>query len=302
VLIWAALRFGPRATSAATLVVTGSAVAGTLLGRGVFADGTPREALMAAQIFMGMVAGTVAILGAVTAERNRAEDALRQARASLEATVERRTAELQSLLAQKNVLLQEVHHRVKNNLQVVSSVLHMQSRQIQDPGLRTALQDSEDRVRAIALVHEKLYDARDLASIDVRRYLESLGAGLVRAASGPTKVALDFDGADLMLGIDTAIPCGLIVNELISNALKHAFPGRASGRIAVRIHKNERISLDVADDGVGFPPTMDFRSTPTLGLRLVSSLTQQLGGTIELDRSQGTCFQIRLPRELARSR
>src|SRR5262249_37180206 len=157
-----------RVTSAATLVVTSGAVAGTLLGRGVFAGEAPPEALMTAQVFMGMVAGTVAILGAVTAERNRAEEALRQAQASLEATVERGTAELQSLLTQKSVLLQEVHHRVKNNLQVVSSVLHMQSRQIHDPTLRAALQDSEGRVRAIALVHEKLHEAQDLASIDAR--------------------------------------------------------------------------------------------------------------------------------------
>jgi two-component sensor histidine kinase len=210
--------------------------------------------------------------------------------------VEQRTRELRSALVDKDLLLHEVHHRVKNNLQVVASLLHLQSAQTPDPRTREALRESESRVRAIALVHERLHQSAALANLDMVGYLEAIGQGVIRSMAGRTAITFGVEAGGVRLGADAAIPCGLIVNELVSNALKYAFPGRARGSIAVRLTaRGASITLEVADDGVGLPPSVELRRVPTLGLRLVESLADQLGGTVELHRSAGTCCQIRFP-------
>lgn len=209
---------------------------------------------------------------------------------------------LRSSLAEKEVLLKEVHHRVKNNLQVVSSMLSLQMAQIKDPEATELFQESQFRVRSIALFHEKLYQSKDLARVDIAEYLRGLATGLFATYGvNPAKVVLSVRADDVPLGVDAAISCGLIVNELLSNALKHAFPGGRSGAIRIELRGEERrVTLSVADDGVGLPPDVDFQNHATLGLRLVSILTEQLRGSIELERRAGTCFQVCFGMEAAR--
>jgi PAS domain S-box-containing protein len=204
---------------------------------------------------------------------------------------------LEASLQEKTVLLQEIHHRVKNNMQVISSLLDMQAMQSPDPEVRQALQDSKNRIRAMAFVHDRLYQSPDLARVDLGNYLEGLARYLF-AVSTPqaTEVDLHVEIEDLSLGLDEAIPCGLIINELVSNALKYAFPPDETDggeiRIEVRPRQDGQLVLTVGDNGVGLPPEVDPWTSPSLGLRLVGMLTQQLGGTLELDRRAGTVFRI----------
>jgi two-component sensor histidine kinase len=224
----------------------------------------------------------------------------------LEQQVRQRTAELlqtnerlQASLAEKEVLLKEIHHRVKNNLQVISSLLDLQSHHTIDPAAAEMFRDSQLRVRSLALVHERLYRAHDLARVDFAGYLEGLTDRLfqsyrVHAAS----VRLDLrTGGDVRLPIDLAVPCGLLVNELVSNCLKHAFAGRPGGtvRIEMRPEGERRLLLEVADDGVGLSDAVDLRQVGTFGLQLVAMLADQLKGTVAIDRTGGTAFRIVFP-------
>jgi PAS domain S-box-containing protein len=215
---------------------------------------------------------------------------------------ERKRAEqgIQASLREKEVLLKEIHHRVKNNLQVVSSMLDMQSLSTQSPEAIEALEDSRHRVRTMAFVHERLYQAEDLSSIDVREYLESLTSYLLASYESSARgIRLDLQIEDLGLDLDSAIAIGLIANELVSNVLKHAFPPawQGEGRIGVEFSATDedRVALRVTDNGVGLPPDLDLEGAESLGLRLVSMLAQQLQGTLELDRSTGTTFRITFP-------
>jgi PAS domain S-box-containing protein len=208
--------------------------------------------------------------------------------------------QVETSLREKEVMLQEIHHRVKNNLQVISSLLDMQSLTVDDATTLQVLQDSQSRVRSMALVHEKLYQSPDLASIDVAEYVYSVAAYLRQVYSTQGReITLDVQVDAVSLDLDTAIPCGLIINELVSNALKHAFPPEETGggkvRIALRSPGDGQLSLMVSDDGVGMPPDMDFETPQTLGLQLVDLLTQQIEGTLDLDRDGGTTFEIRFP-------
>ena len=204
--------------------------------------------------------------------------------------------EIRKTLKEKEMLLKEIHHRVKNNLQVISSLLRLQARNTQDRKTQEMFQESQNRIQSMALIHEKLHRSRDLNKIDFAEYIRDLANDLVhlfRTHSG--LVALEVDAADgVSLGIDAAIPCGLIVNELISNSLKHAFPDGMDGKIRVEIHSrpDREMTMVVGDNGVGFPKDMDFRNTETLGMQLVNSLTAQLGGRIELHVNGGTEFKI----------
>ena len=210
--------------------------------------------------------------------------------------------QIQASLREKEVLLQEIHHRVNNNLQVISSLLTLQSSLIQDPQLFQVFQDSQHRVRSMALVHEKLYQSSDLARIDVAEYVQSLVDYLLVAYGDRVRaITPRIQSADVSLGIDAAVPCGLIINELVSNALKHAFslkedkPAaefRPEIRIGLSAGDEGQLTLVVGDNGVGLPPDLDWQDSPSLGLQLVSILTRQLGGTIELDKSVGTTFRI----------
>jgi PAS domain S-box-containing protein len=198
-------------------------------------------------------------------------------------------------LREKEVLLKEVHHRVKNNLQIISSLLNMQSRSIQDPRILEVFRESQNRVRSLALVHERLYRSPDLARVDFGEYIRSLVSSLFASYSSLTHgIAYEIDAGETLVGVDLAIPCGLVLNELVSNALKHAFPGGRRGKISIAFHRREKgpYVLRVKDNGAGFHTELDIGNTPTLGMQLVDTLTKQLAGTLELNRAGGTEFTL----------
>lgn len=209
----------------------------------------------------------------------------------------KRTEEqLNQSLKEKEILLKEIHHRVKNNLQVISSVLRLQSDYVKDEKVLELFQDSQNRIRSMALIHEKLYQTSSLLKINLDEYIRDLTNALMRSYAASFQVAtLSTNAEGIWLDIDRAIPCGLIVNELVSNALKHAFP-KASQENQIRIDvssaSNNELVLKVCDNGIGFPQNLDFRNTESLGLELVCIFTEQLDGTIELDRENGTIFTI----------
>jgi PAS domain S-box-containing protein len=211
---------------------------------------------------------------------------------------ERKRAEEQinTSLREKEVLLKEIHHRVKNNLQVISSLLSLQAKQITDKDAQVAFEESRRRIRTMAIVHEELYRSRNIADINLAEQLARLTDELMRSL-GREGVHAVVDAEPVFLQIDKAIPCGLIVNELVTNAYKHAFPGQRSGTVTVRLHRKDEtmLELSVHDDGVGFPPDKDFRKVPSMGMVLVNALTQQLSGTLTLDEKGGTSFIIQFP-------
>jgi len=213
---------------------------------------------------------------------------------------ERKKAEqkLKASLKEKEVLLREIHHRVKNNLQIISSLLLLQSNQISGKKNLELFQESQNRVKSMALIHEKLYQSQDLASINFKEYLNTLIIGLFRSyQSHSSHVELKLNIDDISLGIDSAIPCGLIINELVSNSLKYAFPNGREGVISVvlRSLNKKDVELVVSDNGIGMPEDLDFRNTKSLGLHLVTILAEdQLGGEIKLSRDKGTEFRIKL--------
>jgi PAS domain S-box-containing protein len=196
----------------------------------------------------------------------------------------RAEAKIRASLAEKEVLLKEVHHRVKNNLQIVASLVNLQLEDQSDPALLALLGDVRDRVRTMALVHERLYQSADLAGIEFDEYAHCLLNDLWRMhGSSGSSVRLRLDLQPLALSIERAVPCGLILNELASNALKHAFRGGTGGDVSVALHAagDGRVTLQVSDTGTGLPPGLDWRQTKSLGLRLVQMLSTQLGGTVE---------------------
>jgi PAS domain S-box-containing protein len=210
---------------------------------------------------------------------------------------ERREAEEQvrKSLHEKELLVKEVHHRVKNNLTVIHSLLKLQSRYVEEERYREMFNDSMGRIKSMATIHEKLYRSEDLAKINFSDYISDMTDSLYRSYElSPGKVTLKKDVEKVTLGIDASIPCGLIVNELISNALKYAFPEDRKGEIklSLRMKGRDEIELTVSDDGVGIPEGLDYRKTDTLGLNLVRDLVGQLGGIMELNREKGTEFQI----------
>jgi PAS domain S-box-containing protein len=208
---------------------------------------------------------------------------------------------VEASLREKEVLLKEIHHRVKNNLQITSSLLRLQAARIPVAEAQQFLRESQDRIRSMALVHEMLYRSQDLARIDFGEYARSLVQQLLRSYSVDVRqLKHTIDIEHTLLGVDEAVPCGLIINELVANSLKHAFPANRGGRIWVRMESDEhRYTLRVGDDGVGFSKEMDFQQTETLGLQLVRTLTDQLGGVISLSREAGTEFTVSFPRRAA---
>ena len=208
---------------------------------------------------------------------------------------ERAEARIRSSLEEKEVLLQEIHHRVKNNLQIVSSLLELQSSHLHDPAAVAMLSDSRNRVRSMALVHERLYQTENLADIALREYVPELCTDLRNSYLADAKgVALQVNVADISFDVDHAIPCGLIINELVSNAFKYAFPNSREGTVTVELAPTGLggFELTVRDDGAGMPAELDFESPSTLGLQLVSALVGQLKGVIQVDRSAGTTIAI----------
>lgn len=202
---------------------------------------------------------------------------------------------LLALLQEKETLLAEVHHRVKNNLQVIISLLKLQAADIQDEKARAAFVESQNRIRAMALIHERLYQAPDLARFDLAAYIRELANGLFQAyVTSPALITLEVNVQNVHLELDQAVSCGLLLNELLVNSLRHAFPDGRSGRVRVELYpQNDQIVLVVADDGIGLPPDLHPETSPTLGLQLVYTLaTHDLRGEIELNRESGTRFKI----------
>jgi len=204
---------------------------------------------------------------------------------------------LQSSLQEKEVLLRELHHRVKNNLQVITSMLNLQLDATSNATVSQALQDCQTRVRSMALIHERLYRSPHLAHLDVADYVRELTGHLLGLyAEEADKVIMDLHIDEVSLGMDEAIPCGIIINELVTNALKHAFNGRESGRIEVSLGKEPAggFRLSVHDDGVGLPADFKIDNASSLGLKLVHLLVLQLDGSLEIDSKEaGTAFRIR---------
>lgn len=256
-------------------------------------------------------------------EREKAQKALKKAHFELEQQVLERTKalsrvndelraemdererienKLKKSLEEKEILLKEIHHRVKNNLQIISSLLNLQSRYINDEEMLDIYKESQNRVKSMAIIHEKLYQSEDLARIDFGDYVKSLVMDLFHSY-GVDNIEPDINIRDVLLDINTAIPCGLIVNELVTNSIKHGFLASRTrvdsqsfdkrDKIAVNITKeNEIYTMSVYDNGIGFPDNLDFRHTDSLGMQLVISLTSQLRGTVELERNKGTLFKI----------
>jgi PAS domain S-box-containing protein len=226
----------------------------------------------------GAVNGAVHIMSDIT-ERKRAEELIRES------------------LGEKEILLKEIHHRVKNNLQVIMSLLRHQAEYAQDQNIHDIFLESQSRIKAMSFIHEKLYQSDNLAKVDLRDYISSLARSLFstyKVNAAQIQLAVDADG--ISLSVDTAIPCGLIINELVSNSLKHAFPDNRTGKIdiTVRTARPGELELVVGDDGVGIPMDLDIINAKSLGLHLVTLLAKnQLRGHIEMMRNGGTTFRIR---------
>ena len=240
-------------------------------------DQWARTRITALRTEEGKLAGYVGILEDIT-ENKESEDLVRAS------------------LAEKETLLREIHHRVKNNLQVISSLLNMQANQISDRSTLEVFKESQNRVRSMALIHEKLYGSKDLAKVKFDEYLTNLANYLFRTYRidvQAVELSIDIE-SDIFLGVDTAIPCGLIINELLTNSLKYAFPDYRKGKIRIRLHRlNERdYTLEVWDNGVGIPTNIEIGNTETLGMQLVTTLTKQLDGEIKLSRKGGTSFVL----------
>lgn len=199
-------------------------------------------------------------------------------------------------LREREVLLQEIHHRVKNNLQIICSLMNMQLRRASDAAFKDAMGECQRRVQAIALVHEQLYQSPDYSRVSFSTYVRTL-AGNIFSALGisAARVELVVDIADVALAVDRAIPCGLVLNELVTNALKHAFPAGRAGTLRVTLRPVEsgrQLELVVADDGVGIPQGFDLASSASLGVQLITTLAEQLAGQVTVTRSNGSVFRV----------
>ncbi len=242
-------------------------------------------------------------------KRKSLEKKIKDYQINLEETVKARTVELEkeiterklveekinASLKEKETLLLEIHHRVKNNMQVISSLLKLQSNSFNDDKIKKALLESQNRVRAMASVHKNLYKSNNLSSINLLPFLKELVESiLVSYQTNSSKIALEFKADDIVISIDQATPIGLIVNELVSNSLKYAFPDRHNGTIRINItHNNGEVHLHFSDDGIGMPQSIDWRDPDTLGLQLVANLAEnQLHGSIKMESNNGTHFIV----------
>ncbi len=231
----------------------------------------------------------------------RAQAALEARNQALTAALEEvRQAEAQLLvsLREKEVLLQEVHHRVKNNLQIISSLFNLKCSGTQNPTLLGLLQVNQSRIRSMALVHDHLGRAQSFAEIDLASFAQELASNLFHAFTLPgASVALRFDLEPVCVSVNTAVPCALILNELVANALKYAFPDGRVGTLQISLRPGPagQTRLTVRDDGVGLPMTLDFHHTTSLGLQLVHTLARQIHGTLELDQTGGTSVALVFP-------
>ncbi|MBU0543953.1 MAG: hypothetical protein KKH97_01265, partial [Proteobacteria bacterium] len=222
---------------------------------------------------------------------------------------ERKLAEAKILasLREKDILISEIHHRVKNNLQVMSGLLKLQERASKNPEAIEDFRESQDRIRAMAMVHEKLHNSKDFSKIDLAGYMRSLSQELFISHNiHPGKIDLTIEiKGDIVLDVSKAIPCALVMNELISNALKHAFPGDGPGKLQIIIRETEsnKIEIFVRDNGVGMPEDVDIDEPKSVGLYLVNGLVKnQIHGQIEVKRDNGTEFRITFPYDILEGR
>jgi len=219
----------------------------------------------------------------------------------MDRTAHRRAEELTlQSLRDKEVLLREIHHRVKNNLQVISSMLNLQRRNLEDPKLVDALTQSRDRIATMALVHETLYKSDDVGTIALGKYIQSIASNLFRSYGVSSDVVvLKVDLGDVELDVNRANPCGMIINELLSNAIIHAFPDGRRGTVQVALSRQgNRIELSVQDDGVGLPPASDDERGAGLGMQLVEAFVDQLHGTLDVHRGEGTRFTVTFDKDV----
>jgi len=229
-------------------------------------------------------------------EKLRAEVAEATTKVLEKEIVERKEAEakLKETLAESEILLKEVHHRVKNNLQVISSILNLQSSYVKDLYTLNMLKECRDRIKSMSFIHESLYQSKNFSHVDFGDYLKSLCSNLLYSYSVTGRVSLNFDIDKLFLSLDTSIPCGLIVNELVANALKYAFPNSKKGNIFISLKRKEEGSnlLIIEDDGIGMPENLNIEETESLGLQLVMTLVDQIDGSLTLERGKGARFLI----------
>jgi two-component sensor histidine kinase len=213
-------------------------------------------------------------------------------------STDRKLAEeqIKASLKEKETLLLEIHHRVKNNMQVISSLLKLQSNAIKDDRIKKTLLESQNRVKAMATVHENLYKSKNLSSISISPFLKELAESILKSYQLSSEdIVLEIDSDEIFISIEQASPLGLIVNELVSNSLKYAFPDERHGKIGITVNrlKNELIHLRFSDNGVGIPVSLDWRNTDSLGLKLVLNLAEnQLDGSIKMEIDNGTNYDI----------
>ncbi len=203
--------------------------------------------------------------------------------------------QLKNSLEEKDMMMKEIHHRVKNNLMVIQSLLNLQSRYIKDKEARNIFKDSQNRAKSMALIHQQLYQSDNLKRIDFGDYIRSLATDLFHTINiiDPKLINLNIDVENLMLDVNTSIPLGLILNELLTNCFKHAFPNVRNGVITVKFYNDGlKFHLIVNDDGVGIPDSLDYTKSDSLGLRLVNNLSNQIGAEIKVDRTNGTSFEL----------
>jgi len=203
--------------------------------------------------------------------------------------------QLEESIKEKEVLLKEVHHRVKNNMQVISSILNLQSSYIDDETALSILRESQDRIKSMSFVHESLYQSNTLSEVNFSEYIQNIARNLFHSYGRPQGgLSLDFELEEVFLNLDTSIPCGLIINEIVSNSLKYAFEGRESGVIKIEFSKlsDGKLKLIVSDNGIGLPDNFDIENAESLGLQLVTTLITQVSGVLEIDTTNGTRFNI----------
>jgi PAS domain S-box-containing protein len=203
--------------------------------------------------------------------------------------------QLKNSLEEKDLMMKEIHHRVKNNLMVIQSLLHLQSRYIKDKDALNIFKDSQNRAKSMALIHQRLYQSDNLKRIDFGEYIHSLATDLFHTInfSNTKSINLDIDVENLMLDVNTSIPLGLILNELLTNSLKHAFPHNKKGTILVKFYSDgSKFHLIVSDDGVGIPEGLDYTQSDSLGLRLVNNLSKQIDAEMEVNMTNGTSFEL----------